>query len=337
MSAFSALTTNRFTALQSHAEWRHRAMRVRLELAKVPLSYWQFLVRLFLVGFLCFCLARLFWLLFPAPVIPAAVVNFPSGSQSVAKPSGQKSSINIDELKSLQLFGKAGAIKNEATPVVEIPSAETQLSLTLSGVVASNYEKIGRAIIGAGNKQDVYAVGAVLPVGEGVTLVKVMRDRIVINNNGQSEVLMLYQNDSNAKTKAVATHDSPAVSREDSQRMLEWEADHAEPEVATAPQRPTVSLPDQAITGLGRSMSDIVTMNTFNEGGKMVGFKLSPGRDTDKFKELGLQTGDVVIAVNGWPMSNPQQILEMYNNLGNSASLQVKRGGNVMTVDVGLQ
>lgn len=119
--------------------------------------------------------------------------------------------------------------------------------------------------------------------------------------------------------------------------MLEWEADHAEPEVATAPQRPTVSLPDQAITGLGRSMSDITTMNTFNEGGKMAGFTLSPGRDADKFKALGLQTGDVVIAVNGWPMSDSAQILEMYNNLGSSATLQVKRGTNVMTVDVGLQ
>ena len=337
MSEFSLSISNRFSVLQTHAEWQHYTARVWVELVKVPLSYWQFLVRLLLVICLCFCVAHLFWLLFPTPTIPFASVNISVASNQAAMNASSinSSGINIVQLKSLHLFGKTNAAKKEVVPLVQIPSSETQLNLILTGVVTSNYEKMERAIIGADNKQYIYAVGAALPVGDGVILVKVMRDRVIINNNGKYEALFLYQND--GKTKAVATHDSPAMSREESQRMLEWEADHAEPEVVASVKHPTVSLPDQAITALGRSMSNAVTMNTFNEGGKMVGFKLSPGRDTDKFKALGLQTGDVVIAVNGWPMSDSAQILEMYNNLGSSATLQVKRGTNVMTVDVGLQ
>lgn len=337
MSIPYALTHDRFGVRQAYtqwsfAQWQDYSVRVWVELVKVPLSYWQFVVRLLLLICLCFSLARLFWLLLPEPVIPTAAFHI-SARKHVANESLNKSS--IDQLKSLNVFGKAGAAKEETVLVVDVPSTETQLNLILMGVVASNYEQKARAIIGIDNKQDVYAVGTALPVGEGIVLIKIMRDRVIISNNGQSEVLFLYQDD--PETKAVAARDSPVMSREDSQRMLEWEADHAEPEVVAAINHPTVSLPDQAITALGRSMSNTVTMNSFNEGGKMAGFKLSPGRDVDKFKALGLQSGDVVIAVNGWPMSDSAQILEMYNNLGSSATLQVKRGTNIMTVDVGLQ
>ncbi len=340
MSILYALTHNSFDLRQdyarwSYAQWQDYAVRVWVKLGKVPLSYWQFMVRLLLLICLCFSLARLFWLLLPEPVIPTAA-NYISASKHIGSESLHKSSIDIDQLKSLQVFGKSSSIKPETLPVVDIPSTETQLNLILMGVVASNYEQQARAIIGVDNKQDVYAVGTALPAGKGITLIKVMSDRVIINNNGQSEVLFLYQK--NSRSNAVAANASPSMmAREESQRMLEWEADHAEPEAVASVQHPTVSLPDQAITALGRSMSNTVTMNLFNEGGKMAGFKLSPGRDLDKFKALGLQSGDVVIAVNGWPMSDSAQILEMYNNLGNSATLQVKRGTNVMTVDIGLQ
>jgi general secretion pathway protein C len=319
----------------------------------VLLNRWQFLVRLLLVICLSFSFARLFWLLLPLPNVSSAVVasarlnistnnhegthDSNTASSNTASSNIMNSGINVEQLKSLHVFGKAEAIKKQAVPAVNIPSSETQLGLLLLGVVSSNIEQLARAIIAVGNKQEIYAIGAALPAGDKVTLAKVMTDRIIISNNGQFEALFLYQHD--AKTKTVAARSAPKISLEQEQKMLDWQADHTETETLPPRAKPVVYSTDQAVTEVGRSMSDVVTMSVYHEGGTMAGYKISPGRDADKFKALGLQTGDVVIAINGWPMSNPAQIVEMYQEMGNanSASLQIKRGTNVMTVDMALQ
>jgi general secretion pathway protein C len=90
---------------------------------------------------------------------------------------------------------------------------------------------------------------------------------------------------------------------------------------------------------VSRNLSDVVAMSIYREGGQVVGYKIRPGRDAEKFKTLGLQTDDIVTAVNGMPLTNPAKIMEVYKSMGNttSASLEIKRGGSVMTVDVVLQ
>ena len=244
--------------------------------------------------------------------------------------------INIDQLKPFFTFGKSVEAKQNIIPVLEVPSIETQLSLLLMGVIESNYDQLARAFISVNNKQDIYAVGASLPAGDGVSLAKVMKEGVVINNKGTFEMLYFDQNAPHPTPHYAASAATATISP---QAMLDWEADHADPEEPEKSQRPTVTFPDQAITALSRSVSNAVALNTYNESGKMVGFKLSPGRDADKFKALGLQANDVVIAINDWPVNSPEKVLALYQNLGerNSATLHIKRGAYVVTVDVTMQ
>jgi general secretion pathway protein C len=319
---------SRFAIPKASAEWEQLFARCLAVLAKVPLSSWQFFVRLLLVLTLSLSLARLFWLLFPVPAVPAAIVAIPIASGPA---DTSNSSINIAQLKSLTLFGKVEAPKQDQPAVIESNAVKTNLNLTLVGVVESSDENSARAIIASGDKQDVYAINASLPAGNNVTLSKVMVDRVIINNNGQYESLWLYQTDPNAPP--VST---PVLSP---QPIVTKELLSGRNGVAYGPDGPQERTGDPALAEVSRNLADVVAMSIHRENGQVVGYKIRPGRDAEKFKAVGLQTDDIVTAINGMPLTNPAKIMEIYKNMGNttSASLEIKRGGGVITVDVVLQ
>jgi general secretion pathway protein C len=318
---------NRFSIPQTRAEWEQVFVLCATYLAKVPLSSWQFLVRFLLILILSISLARLFWLLFPAPQMPPAALTAPIAAAEV---ESSNSAVNIEQLKSLAVFGKADAPKQEQQqPVVEQASV-TQLNLVLVGVIVSSEENAARAMIAAGDKQDLYPVGATLPAGNNVTLSKVMGDRVIINNNGQYEALFLYQDNPNA----------PAISQDPS---AQTGIQQIAPEQAVPySSRPGPELQsadagrDPALAEVSRNLSDVLAMTIERESGKVIGYRIRPGRDAEKFKSLGLQPDDIVTAINGTPLSNPAKIMEVYKNMGNttSANLEIKRGGSVINVDV---
>lgn len=321
---------SRFAIPQTSAEWEQLFARCLAVLAKVPLSSWQFFVRLLLVLTLSLSLARLFWLLFPTPAVPAAIVAIPAASGPVAT---SNSSINIAQLKSLTLFGRVEAPKQDQPAVIENNAVKTNLNLMLVGVVESSDENSARAIIASGDKQDVYAINAPLPVGNNVTLSKVMVDRVIINNNGQYESLWLYQIDPNAPPVSMpVSSPQPTATNE----LLSGRNGGAYGPEVHSPQDKSG---DPALKEVSRNLADVVAMSIHRENGQVVGYKIRPGRDAEKFKSVGLQADDIVTAINGMPLTNPAKIMEIYKNMGNttSASLEIKRGGSVITVDVVLQ
>jgi general secretion pathway protein C len=327
---------SRFAVPQTSAEWEQVFARCITVFAKVPLSTWQFLVRFLLVLSLSLSLARLFWLVFPAPVIPAATVAIPS---VIAPVDTNNSSVNIAQLKTLAVFGKAEPPKQEQPAVVETQATVTQLNLVLVGVIVGSDENSSRAMIASGDKQDLYAVNSPLPVGNNVTLSKVMNDRVIINNNGQYESLYLYQNDPNAPPISSQASSQAAVQQIIPPQTAPYPTGRPgpSPEVQSPPERGGGS--DPALQEVSRNLSDVLAMSIYRENGQVIGYKIRPGRDAEKFKALGLQTDDVVTAINGMPLTNPAKIMEVYKNMGNttSASLEIKRGGSVITVDVVLQ
>lgn len=337
---FDRSLSSRFAFPQNRAEWEDLLARAMAALAKVPLDRWQFLVRLLLVFILSFSLARLLWLLVPTPKIPPAAIALPTVINHM---SGSGQSVNIAQLKSLTVFGKAEApaAKTNA-PIIESQAVETHLNLVLMGVISSSDDAAARAIIASGDKQDVYAIGQPLPVGNGVTLSKVMPDRVIISNNGQYESLWLYQNDPGAQP--VGRMNEPAPGEPPQQAIMPRGRPGPGPEVQMPTRNPGGDGPGDglgsgSVAEVSRTLSDVVAMSIYREGGQVVGYKIRPGRDAEKFRSLGLQTDDIVTAINGMPLTNPAKIMEVYKNMGNttSASLEIKRGGNVMTIDVVLQ
>ncbi len=327
---------SRFALPQTRADWEQVFARCVAMLAQVPLSTWQFIARFLLVLSLSVSLARLFWLVFPTPTIPPATVAIPA---AVIQVESNNSAVNIAQLKTLAVFGKAEPPKQEqqAAQVVETQTV-TQLNLVLFGVIESSDENFARAMIGSGDKQDLYAVGAALPVGNNVTLSKVMSDRVIINNNGQYESLWLYQKDPNAPQISQTTLPQAAVQQIAPQQTMPYPSGRPGPSPEMQSPAPNSGGGDPVVE-VSRNLADVVAMSIYRENGQVIGYKIRPGRDAEKFKSVGLQTDDIVTAINGMPLTNPAKIMEVYKNMGNttSASLEIRRGGSLITVDVVIQ
>jgi len=69
----------------------------------------------------------------------------------------------------------------------------------------------------------------------------------------------------------------------------------------------------------------------------MIGFRISPGRDRERFEAFGFQPGDVVVDINGTVLDDPSRGLQIFEALGEStqASVTVLREGapQVLTID----
>lgn len=302
-------------------------------LKTLPLSVWQWLLTLLLVIWLSSTLAQLVWLLAPTPAIPAASVVLVATSATGANQGGD---LDINSITSLEPFGRM-QVAPEPTLAeepahtgsnIEDDASDTQLNLVLRGVLASNHEQAARAVIASGNLQEVYAIGEKLPVGNNVTLAKVLDLRVIINNNGKFESLWLFKDD--PKSGAVASSAPRPVTP-----------------VANNPVRPAIvgaqprpmgpeANSEPSLAEVNNTLSDVVNMRIHRENGAVVGYKINPGRNAELFHSLGLQADDVVTAVNGMPIDNPGKLMEIYKNLNNanSANLQINRGGSVINLDI---
>jgi general secretion pathway protein C len=316
-------------------------------LSRVPLERWQWLIVLLLVIWLSHSLARLFWLVIPNPTIPPATVTSVASAMPGANPAAAEA-INIAQVKNLAPFGETSAepvaaVEAQPTPTtqgIENNAADTQLNLILRGVLSSNDEKAARAIIATGDRADVYGIGDALPVGNNVTLAKVLDLRVIINNNGSFESLWMYKDDPAAKLGTAVAPSS------------EWATPggYANPPYQQQPpvfadKSPRFDSPSPAVAGdagmaqMGKTLADVVAMSIYRENGQVVGYKIRPGRNAEMFTSLGLQTDDIVTAVNGVPLSSPGKIMEIYKSMGSatSANLEIRRGGSTVNLDVMLK
>lgn len=341
-------------SLNHRAAFEQRTAQLEIQLRRftallnrVSLQRWQWLVMLLLVIWLSHSLARLFWLIIPAPTIPPATLTLVSASaQSGA--AGASDAVDIAQIKNLSPFGDAAVTEApppvDAQPVtqgIETDAADTQLNLILRGVLGSNQEKSGRAIIASGDRADVYAVGDTLPVGNNVKLAKVLDGRVIINNNGSFESLWLFKEDPSAPKLATSLSGAQA--------NTEWTppAGYSEPPQQQPPvyvdKSPAADSPrfgaDPSAAAASKTLADVVAMSIYREGGQVVGYKIRPGRNAEMFNSLGLQTDDIVTAVNGVPLSSPGKIMEIYKSMGSatSANLEIRRSGSTVNLDVMLK
>lgn len=295
-------------------EERFNAIVTRLR--ALPLSFWRNLLIAFALIWMCLSLASLFWVVFPTPAVQQPPkVAAPLASQS----SGAVSvSVDLEALKGQQLFGDASGLADIAPePVqkdIQDDVAKTRLNLKLSGVLMSSDPQKSTAIIASGSDQKVYQIDEKLSEGNNVKLAKVLPDRVILDNNGRYEALWLFS-EVDFKVKASSKPSSRASTR------------------TAGPEKRTI-----AANRVPKSINEVIRFSVYREEGKMVGYRIRPGRDRELFEELGLKANDIVTSVNGVTVDDPQQIRKNYQALktATEASLEILRGGEVVSINVSL-
>lgn len=294
-------------------------------LAAVGPRRWQQLLLLFAALWLLLSLARIVWLLMPWPAsMPstAVPVNAALAGGAAATPAR---AVDIEAMVAWKLFGDAGAIEAQPLVVAAVDEAaqESALNLRLQGVMSAEEQAQARALILAEGKQQQFSVGDKLPAAGQVVLRRVMPDRVIIDNNGRAETIWLYDPALTRTSPQQRAQQTPA-------RTVDLRGD-AEVTSAAAGYRERL-FSDPA------SLSDVLQVSVERDGGRMVGYRVRPGRDAEQFERFGFRPGDVVIAINGVGLEDPQRALELYNQMRSAtdATFTVRRGDEELTLVVAL-
>lgn len=279
-------------------------------------------------------LARFIWALFPAAdtALPGAaqIIN----PVSIPAPGEPAQVVDIGLVQSWHLFGEPGSEAEEVVqeaPVqvregIEKGARETRLDLKLRGVVASSEDGMGYAIIEHKSRQDIYAVEDKLPVSGQVSLAKVMPGQVVLDNRGTYELLQLFE-ESPLDTQLDAQDNTP-VAREP---VVVDKGDDADAtELARSYRERLYDNP--------QSLAEVVTVSAVRENGKLLGYRIAPGKERAQFEQLGFKQGDLVTSVNGIALDDPANTLRLYQAMrtAGEAVFDLQRNNQAMTVSVSL-
>jgi general secretion pathway protein C len=225
---------------------------------------------------------------------------------------------SYEPLRGWRPFGEPPAEAEARTAAIStlLDAPDTTLNLELHGVNAFAEPDQGNAMISSGRaEQKLYFAGDTIDGASGARLHSVFFDRVLLDRGGRLETLRL-------PLELAATAQPPA---------------------------PMGALDNQGGQQAGGSIRDVISDNAAQfteiirpvphmEGGQMVGFRLTPGRDRESFAALGLEPGDVLTEVNGMVLNNPQAAGQVFTALGEAqmANVTVLRGGSpqVLVIDM---
>ncbi|EJL6781922.1 type II secretion system protein GspC [Vibrio alginolyticus] len=235
----------------------------------------------------------------------------PSASSVTASNKGD--AIDFNALQNANLFGK---YTEQKAAVVEQPivkdAPKTRLNLTLVGAVASSDANTSLAVIANRGKQATYGLGEEIE-GTRATLKAVLVDRVIIDNQGRDETLMMQ----GIEYKKLS--ESPQVARAQAQRA----------EAATSDVGEKLEQIREEIAKDPQSVFKYITISPVKKDGDIVGYRVSPGRDAALFNDVGLQPGDIAVQLNGIDLSDPSSSVQLMQVMSDpqELNLTVERDG----------
>lgn len=322
---------------------RHVVARLR----RVPAQRWRTLCLAIVLLWAVDNLSQAFWLLLPSPGLEQPPLAPPPEISDTATQAG---TIDLAAIQEAALFGEGGIVVVEqpaqtaVLPGIEQSAVDTTLNLRLQGIIASSDPEAAWAIIADGNNQALYRVGDKLPQGNA-SLVKVLEQRIILDNSGRYESLWLYSKE-DAERRASFNQDSggePATQGQN--RYQSSSSNYGNERVVNRNEQPQEPAGDSEVHTLPasvaeevKSISDVVRFTAARGNTGMMGYRIQPGRNRQLFDQAGLQPGDVVTAVNGISLDDPQQIRAVYQELQTAtrAQLSILRDGEPVSIEISL-
>lgn len=266
------------------------------------------------VVYVAFLFSQLFWLLWPVPqtqpLLPASQLY----SQS-------SSGITSQGIVTQNLFGEANAKPDIKPQPVVSDAPETTLNVRLTGIVAvSQDDGAGLAIIESQGRQETYSVDASI-TGTRAKLARVLPDRVILDVSGRFETLMLDGLEF-SRTVAMPSRAKQIVNTNTSPNPAASELANRRQELLSDPGK----------------LFDYIKISPERRNGELVGYRLTPGKDPDLFKQVGLQSNDLAIAINGFQLTDMKQAMSAINELRTStdANITIERDGQVMDVQFSL-
>lgn len=308
-------------------------------LAKLPQQKVAQAVSVLLLIYIAFMAAKITWLVVP----PKTIANNTSTTNNTVQQNKRGQSFNIFALQTLNLFGQYNNQEKEDVAMQVTDAPETRLQLTLSGLVASDQAGNAAAIIQYQNKQETYGIGDIIK-GTRASLEQVLIDRVIIKQSGRLETLMLDGADYNQPAQTIS---NKKANKKESNKTQQQSGGQNSPQ--RLPSRNNASVVDQRSNkDLSRNaqllrddlnndpgkITDYLRISPARKAGEIVGYRLSPGKNSEFFKLSGLQSGDIAIQMNGNNLLVPLEAAQAMSTLKTERdiSLLVERGDDLIEI-----
>lgn len=267
-------------------------------------------ITILLVIAIAWQLAHIVWALVPGSPLGDTIEANPVPVSNAAGNASRTDRSDVQSIASAHLFGQATTESVEIIPQGPLEDlVETRLALTLKGIMAGSDDSLSMAIIADNrNEEKTYAINdAVVP---GTTLHAVYLEQVVLNRSGNLESLKLPKEF--PKTASTVRRSQTSVRRATTART-------------NSNGRSIQNVLAQNVTKL----ADVIRPTPYFVGGQQQGYRVYPGRDRKKFAALGLRPGDLIKDIDGAALTDPQQAMKIFENLGTAdqVSVTVERNG----------
>jgi len=289
-------------------------------LAKLPQQKIAQAVSLLLLVYIAFLAAKITWLVVPQKTTVSESTTKNYSIQNIK--NGQ--SFNITALQALNLFGQYNKQEEEEVALQVTEAPETRLNLTLSGLVASDKIGTAAAIIEYKSKQETYGIGDIIK-GTRASLEQVLIDRVIIKQSGRLETLMLDGADYGQPAQSVSNKkiDNQKSYKTTQQRELQNGPQKlpSRAKASIVDQRSNADLRENAkrlrsdLNNDPGKITDYLRISPARKEGKIVGYRLSPGKNPEFFKLSGLKSGDIAIQMNGHDLLVPLEAAQAMSAL----------------------
>lgn len=242
-------------------------------------------------------LGRLIWI--PYQQSPIITWQAPSTSSQRAQ-----TTLDLASLHNSHLFGHYQAVIKPTQPKLE-DAPKSRLNVVVVGVVTSTNPQKSLAVIAKAGKQATYGIDEVIE-GTRAKLVQVQSDRVIVDNAGRNETVMLEGLKFSSPVQKNRVEMTISNQTQDTLAQIRTE-----------------------ITRNPQQIFQYVRMSQLKRNETIVGYRLSPGKSRELFDAVGLEEGDVATQLNGLDLRNSAAMGEIFNSLSEltELNLTVERDG----------
>ncbi|OUD15045.1 type II secretion system protein GspC [Thioflexithrix psekupsensis] len=245
--------------------------------------------------------------------------------------------LNISPILEANWFGKTAAVETAQPAPVLTDLPDTRLNFKLYGIYYATQARNARAIIDVGQGvSQRYRIGDALP--QGVVLHDIQPRWVILQRQDRYETLRLIGTEGN-KDNPILNQNYPVQAN---QTLANNNPAHY-PSSAILPQESTpeqlLKQYQQQLVINPQSLIRLIQVAPAQENGQFLGYRLSPGQDRSLFEKFGLETGDIITAVNDIVLDSPLKGFKLLEQMATASqlNLQINRNGQIIALNFAMQ
>lgn len=237
--------------------------------------------------------------------------------------------VRLRTISDLHLFGVAS--KQKPVQQAPIEAKKTHLKLTLRGVFAADNPEQAMAIIAnARGKEKVYRKGET--IFSGVKLYAVYPDKVILERSGNFESLPLPRDLDNSANKGVRvirpTRYTPPTNVNNSLPVVSRTVQGGEQLKA---------LRNQLLQHPQQFWQNVRIQPRYGKNNQIIGYTFLHN-DRRMMQAMGLRPGDIIVQVNGQPVTDPSVLTSLMKQLSTATSIRlgIERNGQRQNLNINM-